>query len=268
MGCVPRERPEPTVARSRRRPGPGRRLRASGHVEATIHGGAGFHRGRDDLRDGGRRVRHRGHARRPSSRRGPQLVARDRHRRGAPHRGRRRRDRHPAAPSAPLVEKVIHTPRCSAAVFVTHELLRRGAVEERAYQVNIARACLARSTLVVLPTGMGKTVIAAMVIADVLRQRGGRILFLAPTKPLVEQHAASMRNVLVVDRITLFTGEATAPEDRELLLRGDKKTGSAPPVIPYSHGAETRSPHAVRPISFLRAHRPAGEYPYPDGAAA
>src|SRR5207249_1587045 len=128
-------------------------------------------------------------------------------------------------------QRFFRGPRGSPAVFVTHELLHRGAVEERAYQVNIARACLERSTLVVLPTGMGKTVIAAMVIAEVLRRRGGRILFHAPTKPLVEQHAASMRNVLVVDRVTLFTGEATAPEDRELLWRENKIIVSTPPVI-------------------------------------
>ena len=166
------------------------------------------------------------------------------------------------------MEKVIHTPRCSAAVFVTHELLRRGAVEERAYQVNIARACLERSTLVVLPTGMGKTVIAAMVIADVLRQRGGRILFLAPTKPLVEQHAASMRNVLVVDRITLFTGEATAPEDRELLWRENKIIVSTPQVIRNDLRAERISLDDVSLIVFDEAHRAVGDYAYVDVAAA
>src|SRR5438128_1463051 len=167
-----------------------------------------------------------------------------------------------------MTQRLFRHLRGSPAVFVTHELLRRETVEERAYQVNIARACLERSTLVVLPTGMGKTVIAAMVIAEVLRRRGGRILFLAPTKPLVEQHAASMRKVLVVDRITLFTGEATAPEDRELLWRENKIIVSTPQVIrndvraerisgvlrgedprgvrePRHHGG--RDPHRVRP---------------------
>ena len=153
-------------------------------------------------------------------------------------------------------------------MFVTHELLRRGAVEERAYQVNIARACLERSTLVVLPTGMGKTVIAAMVIAEVLRQRGGRILFLAPTKPLVEQHAASMRNVLVVDRITLFTGEATAPEDRELLWRENKIIVSTPQVIRNDLRAERISLDDVSLIVFDEAHRAVGDYAYVDVAAA
>jgi len=170
--------------------------------------------------------------------------------------------------SAHVTEKVIRTPRRSTAVFVTHELLRREAVEERAYQVNIARACLERSTLVVLPTGMGKTVIAAMVIADVLRQRGGRILFLAPTKPLVEQHAASMRNVLVVDRITLFTGEATAPEDRELLWRENKIIVSTPQVIRNDLRAERISLDDVSLIVFDEAHRAVGDYAYVDVAAA
>ncbi len=153
-------------------------------------------------------------------------------------------------------------------MFVTHELLRREAVEERAYQVNIARACLERSTLVVLPTGMGKTVIAAMVIAEVLRRRGGKVLLLAPTKPLVEQHAASMRDVLVVERITLFTGEATAPEDRELLWRENKIIVSTPQVIRNDLRTERISLEDVSLIVFDEAHRAVGDYAYVDVAAA
>jgi len=154
----------------------------------------------------------------------------------------------------------------SAPVHVTHELLRRGAVEERAYQVNIARACLERSTLVVLPTGMGKTVVAAMVIAETLRRRGGKVLFLAPTKPLVEQHAASMRDMLVVDRIALFTGEATAPEDRELLWRENKIIVSTPQVIRNDLRSERFALDDVSLIVFDEAHRAVGDYAYVDVA--
>src|SRR2546427_4692806 len=107
---------------------------------------------------------------------------------------------------------------------------------------------------------MGTTVIAAMVIADVLRQRGGRILFLAPTKPLVEQHAASMRNVLVVDRITLFTGEATAPEDRELLWREEKNILSPPPGIPDDPRAGSNSPPHRSPVLFAQNPPPGRGY--------
>src|SRR6267143_1237075 len=166
------------------------------------------------------------------------------------------------------VKKVIRAAGRSSGVYVTHELLRRGAVEERAYQVNIAKACLERSTLVVLPTGMGKTVVAAMVIAETMRRHGGKVLFLAPTKPLVEQHAASMRKVLVVDRIALFTGEATSPEDRELLWRENKIVVSTPQVIRNDVRAERISLDDVSLVVFDEAHRAVGDYAYVDVAAA
>ena len=151
---------------------------------------------------------------------------------------------------------------------VVHELLRRGAVEERAYQVNIARAALERSTLVVLPTGMGKTVVAALVIAEVFRRRGGKVLFLAPTKPLVEQHAASLRALLVVERIALFTGEATSPEERELLWRENKIVVSTPQVIRNDLRSERISLDDVSLVVFDEAHRAVGDYAYVDVAAA
>ncbi|TLZ93492.1 MAG: DEAD/DEAH box helicase [Methanobacteriota archaeon] len=192
-------------------------------------------------------------------RRGRVLCRRDRDLRGR---------RPPSATSsADLVQRIIRTPRRSDDVAVTHELLRRGAVEERAYQVNIARACLERSTLVVLPTGMGKTVVAAMVIAEVLRRKGGKVLFLAPTKPLVEQHAASLRKVLVVDRIALFTGEATSPEERELLWRENKIVVSTPQVIRNDVRAERISLDEVSLVVFDEAHRAVGDYAYVDVAA-
>jgi len=68
--------------------------------------------------------------------------------------------------------------------FLRHELLRPEAVESRGYQTAIAGECLGRNTLVVIPTGLGKTVIAALVIAERLREASGRALFLAPSRPL------------------------------------------------------------------------------------
>ena len=153
-------------------------------------------------------------------------------------------------------------------MFVTHELLRRGAVEERTYQVNIAKACLSRSTLVVLPTGMGKTVVAAMVIAEILRRKGDKILFLAPTKPLVEQHAASLREILIVERIAVFTGEVASPEDRELLWRENKIIVSTPQVIRNDLRTGRYELEDVSLIVFDEAHRAVGDYAYVDVAAA
>ena len=68
-----------------------------------------------------------------------------------------------------------------------HKHLKGAPLEDRDYQSNISEACLKQSTMVILPTGMGKTVIALRVILE--RLHVGPILLMAPTKPLAQQHA-------------------------------------------------------------------------------
>ena len=81
-------------------------------------------------------------------------------------------------------------------------------MEQRQYQLNIAKSAVKSSTQVVLPTGLGKTIIALLVIAEKLKKKNNKILFLAPTKPLVNQHAQFLRNFLTTkDSISVFTGE-------------------------------------------------------------
>lgn len=148
-----------------------------------------------------------------------------------------------------------------------HPLLRRQAIEERAYQVNIAASCLERSTLVVLPTGMGKTVIAALVVAEVLRSKGGKVLFLAPTKPLVEQHAKYLKDVLLAGEVAVFTGEKP-PEDRELEWLTCKIVCSTPQVIENDLRYGRIALDEVSLIVFDEAHRSVGDYAYVDVARA
>lgn len=150
---------------------------------------------------------------------------------------------------------------------VDHPLLRRGAIERRAYQENIAATCLKRSTLVVLPTGMGKTVIAALVVAEILQSKGGKVLFLAPTKPLVEQHAAYLKDVLLAGDVAVFTGEKP-PEDRELEWRTCKVVCSTPQVIENDLRNQRIALDEVSLIVFDEAHRAVGDYAYVDVAAA
>lgn len=60
--------------------------------------------------------------------------------------------------------------------------------EPREYQLAIVRRALFENTLVSLPTGLGKTFISAVVMANYFRWfPSGQIVFLAPTKPLVTQ---------------------------------------------------------------------------------
>ncbi|THH21565.1 hypothetical protein EW146_g39 [Bondarzewia mesenterica] len=59
---------------------------------------------------------------------------------------------------------------------------------KRDYQYNIVKHCLFDNTLVALPTGLGKTFIAGVVMLNFYRWfPDGKIVFVAPTKPLVAQ---------------------------------------------------------------------------------
>jgi ERCC4-related helicase/ERCC4-type nuclease len=146
-------------------------------------------------------------------------------------------------------------------VFVEHPLLRKDAVERREFQVNIARECVRESTLVVLPTGLGKTVVALLVIADVLMKKDGRILFLAPTKPLVDQHAAFLRKNLLIESISTFTGEIP-PEKRVEVWKHAKVIVSTPQVVENDMDSGVAPLKEFSLLIFDEAHRAVGDYSY------
>ncbi|XP_043283831.1 uncharacterized protein Fancm [Venturia canescens] len=67
----------------------------------------------------------------------------------------------------------------------------------RDYQFNIVKSALYHNTLVCLPTGLGKTFIAAVVMYNFWRWYPmGRIVFLAPTKPLVAQQINACHDIM------------------------------------------------------------------------
>ena len=146
-------------------------------------------------------------------------------------------------------------------MFVEHELIKPESVEFRDYQENIAKVALTESTLVVLPTGMGKTVIALRVIAEVLRTGSGKVLFMAPTKPLVEQHAAFLRQHLLRYEPVVFTGEVT-PSDREVGWGDDRLVVSTPQVVDNDITSGFLNLSDFDLIVFDEAHRAVGDYSY------
>lgn len=146
-------------------------------------------------------------------------------------------------------------------MFIEHPLIAPKAIEKRMYQVNIAESASKRSTLVVLPTGMGKTVVALLVMADVLEKKKGKILFLAPTKPLVEQHAAFLRKFLLDSDPLVFTGEVS-PKKRDELWREAKIIVSTPQVVVNDLISARTKLDDFALIIFDEAHRATGDYAY------
>jgi len=144
-------------------------------------------------------------------------------------------------------------------VYIEHPLIRKNGIEKREYQTSISKTCLEKSTLVVLPTGMGKTVISLLVIAEKIKD--GKILFLAPTKPLVEQHYNFLKGFLLEEKIVMFTGEVS-PRKRQEMWKNNKIIVSTPQVIQNDIISGKICLDDVALIVFDEAHRSAGEYAY------
>jgi Fanconi anemia group M protein len=145
---------------------------------------------------------------------------------------------------------------------VEHPRVRPGLLEDRVYQEHIAEVAVERNTLVVLPTGLGKTAIALRVIAEfLLRAPTESVLLLAPTRPLVLQHAASVTRTLLAPEPLTLTG-AIAPERRAALLHPPQVVAATPQVIGNDLAAGTFPLETFSLIVFDEAHRAVGDYPY------
>ena len=141
---------------------------------------------------------------------------------------------------------------------VTHKFLKGETLEDRQYQSNISKACLEQSTLVILPTGMGKTVIALRVILE--RLEHGQILLMAPTKPLAEQHAEFFKKFLDAE-VVLFTG-AISPKERKPLWSSIKIIVSTPQVVSKDIDNNRVNLEDFSLVIFDEAHRAVGNYAY------
>lgn len=91
------------------------------------------------------------------------------------------------------------------------------SLESRKYQDSIMNTAKNNNTLVVLPTGLGKTLIALMLAKHRLdKYHGSKILFLAPTRPLAAQHKESLQKVMPEIKSHLFTGKINSEKRFEL----------------------------------------------------
>ena len=97
-------------------------------------------------------------------------------------------------------------------------------IKPRKYQEEIYNNCKDKNCLVVLPTGVGKTLIALMLsVYTQKKYPGTKTLFLAPTRPLAEQHLAYFTKHLpeLFAELTLFTGKIDAKKRKELWQNSD-----------------------------------------------
>jgi len=134
----------------------------------------------------------------------------------------------------------------------------------REYQADIFSTAAQYNTLVVLPTGLGKTAIAMMLAARrQLNYPSSKVVILAPTKPLVEQHAKSFKDqfMLSSDSFALFTG-AVSPKKRHELWKSARFIFSTPQSLENDILSGKLSFEDVSLLVVDEAHRAVGDYAY------
>lgn len=146
---------------------------------------------------------------------------------------------------------------------IEHELIEDGILERRTYQLEMADRALENHTLVCLPTGLGKTTVSLLVTASRLAAGSGRALMLAPTKPLVTQHAGFYREALTIpdEQIITYTGE-TRPADRAEQWDDARVIMATPQVIENDLIAGRIDLSDVVHLTVDECHRTGGSYPY------
>lgn len=134
----------------------------------------------------------------------------------------------------------------------------------RLYQETILAVAATSNCLVVLPTGLGKTGVALMLAVQRLTQYpDSKILMLAPTKPLCDQHGDTFRKHLNLpeDKIVVFTG-SVAPEKRGELWKEAQIVVSTPQGLENDVINHRIDLAEVSLLCFDEAHHATKEYSY------
>jgi ERCC4-related helicase len=150
--------------------------------------------------------------------------------------------------------------------YFTHRLLKKESIECRLYQNNIYEAAKSKNTLIILPTALGKTIIALLVCAEFLyNYRSKRILIMAPTKPLVSQHMFSFFSVLNIpeDTIAVVTGKILPQARMAVWNQKEIRLIFATPEVIKNDILENRlSLSEFSLLVFDEAHRAVKDYAY------
>ena len=150
-------------------------------------------------------------------------------------------------------------------VVSTPSYLNSENIDTRKYQHVIADNCVNKNSLVVIPTGLGKTIIAVLVAAKTLElyPEGSKIIVLAPTRPLIDQHYNTFSKFLTISQkqFCVLTGK-TDPEKRTQIFNDNQILFYTPQTLRNDLVTNKYNLKNVCFIVFDEVHHAAGDYPY------
>ncbi|PQE10080.1 atp-dependent dna helicase mph1 protein [Rutstroemia sp. NJR-2017a BVV2] len=177
-------------------------------------------------------------------------------------------------PSATQAKKVHNYLVNKTPELPTHHALNREALNTwvyptnlgsiREYQYSIVHSGLFNNLLVALPTGLGKTFIAATIMLNFFRwTKDAQIVFVAPTKPLVSQQVKACFEIAGIPRsvTTMLTG------DQQPALRAEEWAEKrvffmTPQTIDNDLKSGIADPKKIVLLIVDEAHRATGNYSY------
>ncbi|MBN1329535.1 MAG: DEAD/DEAH box helicase [Candidatus Heimdallarchaeota archaeon] len=148
--------------------------------------------------------------------------------------------------------------------YIQHKYIKPNTVEARLYQQTIFAKSLKGNSLVVLPTGLGKTIILALLAAKRMEQYPDSfILIMAPTKPLVEQHLTTFQKIFNIfeEEIIMLSG-GDLPAKREKLWRHAQIIIATPQVVENDLISGILALKRCSLLGVDEAHRAVGDYSY------
>ncbi len=144
--------------------------------------------------------------------------------------------------------------------FLEKKYVKKNSIEKRDYQIHLAKQATEENCIVVLPTGLGKTAVALQVIAEYLAKGTGGVLFLAPTRVLVNQHYEFLKKHLTLDDISLITGEDAV--QKRAKLWNNSVVCATPEITKNDLDREIVSHGQFNLVVFDEVHRTVGDYAY------
>ncbi|MDO5851515.1 MAG: DEAD/DEAH box helicase [Methanobacteriaceae archaeon] len=146
--------------------------------------------------------------------------------------------------------------------WIEHEYIKPKTIEGRLYQQNLAMNVLKKgNSMIIAPTAMGKTVIAALISAERIKHyKNSKILIISPSKPLAIQHKTSFETFLKANVETLTGNDK--PSERQNIWETTQIISATPQTIEsdiISHKYDFKD---VSLLIFDECHHAVGSYSY------
>ncbi|KAH8998735.1 P-loop containing nucleoside triphosphate hydrolase protein [Lactarius hatsudake] len=135
---------------------------------------------------------------------------------------------------------------------------------KRDYQFNISRNCLFDNALVALPTGLGKTFIAGVVMLNFYRWfPEGKVVFVAPTKPLVAQQVEACHKTCGIPGSDAIELTGNNPRNFRAKAWQEKRVFyMTPQTFENDLKTDNCDPRDIILLVVDEAHKGAGDYSY------